>query len=592
MVFLFLALHFATTSCSNETEKVTERPDSEQPILTPESNEPAAQLPVAIAPPPLFGWEKENRRNSRETIPAHSLTKLWKWIEKSTQLVELIESFENSAASLNSQFGYGTALQELSVFKLLCSEFLILAKGETSNRRIRFIAQEFQWLKGLDNPRFKEHYGKYQQYYRQKSRWLPFFIGAKRTALEKRLIAEKPSIVLKHYPSNTDAGKILSATLEQFLKRPTEPPVSALDVFDWAWSKEALQYYVAIYETDANVRKGLNPSMTGLKAKFREGRLRHSLGQPSYLEVIEEAARGGLPQAMLFAARSHAKLSEKNPRNCSSALFWYWRIKRHRTLDFLAKIYPSQNHDLQTGLFCENGFEPNDYIDEAQKYEDTVKDNRPRLLFDWYLSMEERDPLFKTKLGKAYFTGYKAGQVKSNKTKGIEYLSASAIKREPNAVLLLARHYYEKCQFLLKSKTSKDEFFRWANVASKIQIPVAKNGLKANVANAYGHYYLSFAYLKGIGCSKDKTKRWQHLENAARLGYAKAGEELAKGYENGTWGNRSPWRALAWYQWSDPKNARIKKILNDLRKDTEALGKANALLSQLTNGINYRKFND
>lgn len=550
--------------------------------------------PQAISEPepaPLFAWEDDTRRTSNDFFQNHSSTKLWKWIEGDKHLLEVVETFEDASVTLNIQFANDRELEDLATYALLCSEFLITANGDGPDRRIQFIAKEFEWLKVLENPHSRDHYGKYKKYFRQKNCWLPLFTGSNRTELEKRISNERPKLVFESFPAKTDKKEILADALDQFLQSPSQPPDSALNVLDWARPDEAIEYYLSIYNN--GVTKEEVP-IIALKAKFREGRLRHSLSHSNYLEVIEEAAKGGLVKAMLFAARSHAKLSKQNPENYSSALFWYWRMSRHHTLDFLVKAYPGHNSDfalrhLSEKYFSE-GLEQEDYLDEAQKFEKKVMDSYPSLLFEWYLSMEKRDPLFKTKLGGFYFSGERKAGVSQDKKKGIEYLSAAATQGEHNAVLYLAEYYYEKCQYLFKGKANKENFFKWAKVASSIRISVHGNHMNSNVANAYGHYYLYYAYLKGLGCEKDKDKQRYHLEKAARSGYAKAGETLAKGYENGDLENRNLWKALAWYQWSDPKNTRIKKILDDLRKDPVSLARANELLKQLTLGIGYKKF--
>ena len=580
-------LFFLVFGCSEKSEEKSDPQKTwTEPVELPE-------LKIISEPKslPLFAWEDDSRMSSNDFTEKHSSSKLWKRIEEDRGFIEVVETFEDESVKLNKQFTNDQELEDLATFALLCSEFLLTAKDDEPNRRVRFIAQEFKWLKLLENPRFKDYYGKYKQYFRQKNRWLPLFTGSNRTELEKRMAIEKPGEVLKSFPAKTEKKDILATALDQFLKSPSQPPDSALNVFDWAWPDEAIAYYVSIY--DNRSPKG-EAHLIALKAKFREGLLRHSLSHSNYLDVIEEAARGGLTNAMLFAARSHSKLSELNPRNYSSALFWYWRMSRHRAVDFLIKAYPKDNSEIAANHLSEKylslGLEGGDYLDEAQKFEQKVMSSSPVRLFDWYLSMEKKDPLFKTKIGTFYFLGERKARVTQDKKKGLEYLSAAANQGEHNAVLYLAKYYYEKCQYLIKGKENKENFFKWAKAASSIRISVHGNKMNSNVANAYGHYYLSHAYLKGLGCKKDKEKQRYHLEKSARAGYTKAGESLAKGYENGTWEKRNSWKALAWYQWSDPENTKIDKILNDMKKDPVSLAKANELLKELTLGIGYKKF--
>jgi TPR repeat protein len=573
--------------CSEESEETSDPQKTwTEPVELPE--------PKAISEPepvPLFAWEDDTRILSNDFLQNHSSTKLWKRIKEDRHWIEVVETFEDDSVKLNTQFTNDQELEDLATYVLLCSEFLITTKGDESDRRVQFIAKEFEWLKLLENPRSKDHYGKYKQYFRRKNRWLPLFTGSNRTELEKRMSIEKPRVVLESFPAKTDKKEILANALDQFLQSPSQPPDSALNIFDWAWPDEAIEYYLSIYNNQSP--KGEVP-LIALKAKFREGRLRHSLSHSNYLKVIEEAADGGLVEAMLFAARSRAKLSEQNTENYSSALFWYWRMSRHRALDFLVKAYPEHNSDVAVRHLPEKyvgiGLEREDYLGEAQKFEQKVMDSSPDRLFEWYLSMEKRDPLFKTKIGTFYFSGQRKAGVSQNKKKGLEYLSAAATQGEHNAVLYLAKYYYEKCQYLIKGKANKENFFKWAKAASSIRISVHGNHMNSYMANAYGHYYLSHAYLKGLGCKKDKDKHRYHLEESVRSGYTKAGEALAKGYENGTWENRNLWKALALYQWSDPKNTRIEKILDDLKKDSESLARANELLGQLTRGIGYKRF--
>ena len=577
------------SSCTKEAEKTSEPKEVWiEPVVSPEAE--------SIAEPasgPLFAWEDDGRRTSSDFHQYHSTSKLWKQIRQKKLLIDVVETFEDASVKLNTQFTDDRELEELATYVMLCSEFLITAKGSMADRRIQFIAKEFEWLKLLKDPKSKNHYSKYKQYFRQKNRWLPLFTGSNRTELEKRISIEKPRVVLGSFSSKSNKTEILADALDQFLQSPNQPPVSALNVFDWAWPDEAISYYESIY--NKSLAKG-DVSIKALEAKFREGRLRYSLSHSNYLEVIEEAAKGGLVDAMLFAARSHAKLFEQNPENYTSALFWYWRISRHRALDSLIKAYPRDNSELAArhllAKYFSLGHEREDYLEEAQKFEQKVMNTSPNRLFEWYLAMEKRDPLFKTKIGTYYFSGERKAGVSQDKKKGIEYLFAAASQGEHNAVLALAGYYYEKCQFLIKGKANKENFFKWAKVASEIQIPVFGNHMNSNVANASGHYYLYYAYLKGLGCKKDKDKQRFHLEKSARLGYAKAGETLAKGYENGTWENRNQWRALAWYQWSDPKNTRIKKILDNLKNDPSSLARANELLRELTFGTGYKRFND
>ena len=185
---------------------------------------------------------------------------------------------------------------------------------------------------------------------------------------------------------------------------------------------------------------------------------------------------------MLFAARSHSKLSELNPRNYSSALFWYWRMSRHRAVDFLIKAYPKDNSEIAANHLSEKylslGMEGGDYLDEAQKFEQKVMSSSPVRLFDWYLSMEKKDPLFKTKLAHSTFWRKKSTR-NSGQEKGLEYLSAAANQGEHNAVLYLAKYYYEKCQYLIKGKENKENFFKWAKAASSIRISVHGNQMNS-----------------------------------------------------------------------------------------------------------------
>ena len=103
----------------------------------------------------------------------------------------MVETLEDESVKLNKQFTNDQELEDLATFALLCSEFLLTAKDDEPNRRVRFIAQEFKWLKLLENPRFKD-YMENTSNTSDKNRWLPLFTGSNRTELEKRMAIEKP----------------------------------------------------------------------------------------------------------------------------------------------------------------------------------------------------------------------------------------------------------------------------------------------------------------------------------------------------------------------------------------------------------------
>lgn len=460
---------------------------------------------------------------------------------------------------------------------------------KSAESRIKFITKELEWLKALKHEEGKNHYRKFEHYFKQKNRWLPFFIGSNRTYLEKRILSEKPIEVIESFFPKSNEKQILADALNQILLSPSQPPPSALNIFDWAWPDKAIEYYQQIYNSNSEN----DTLLKQLEAKFREGIVRNSLSHSNFLLVIEDSAKGGLVKAMLYAARKYAEISDSNPQSALSALFWYWRINRHQSLDFLLEVYPKKKFDFAEDHRVEKYFMIGSDLrgcrDEANKFEQKVMKSSPKLLFDWYLSMQERDPLFKTKIGTFYFSDKRKG-VRKNIDKGLEHLSAAADQGEHNAVLFLAKYYYEKCQYLFKGKANKENFFKWAKTASTIRISPHGNFINSNMANAYGHYYLAYAYLKGIGCEKDKERQKYHLEKSARSGYTKAGETLAKGYETGMWEKKSQWKAFAWYKWSNPKNTRSDKILDNIKNDPVSLAKANELLKELTLDIGNKRF--
>jgi hypothetical protein len=56
------------------------------------------------------------------------------------------------------------------------------------------------------------------------------------------------------------------------------------------------------------------------------------------------------------------------------------------------------------------------------------------------------------------------------------------------------------------------------------------------------------------------------------------------------WEKKSQWKAFAWYKWSNPKNTRSDKILDNIKNDPVSLAKANELLKELTLDIGNKRF--
>ena len=103
-------------------------------------------------------WEDDGRRTSSDFHQYHSTSKLWKQIRQKKLLIDVVETFEDASVKLNTQFTDDRELEELATYVMLCSEFLITAKGSMADRRIQFIAKEFEWLKLLKDPKSKNHY--------------------------------------------------------------------------------------------------------------------------------------------------------------------------------------------------------------------------------------------------------------------------------------------------------------------------------------------------------------------------------------------------------------------------------------------------